>query len=54
MDKKDFLRKIAQMTLDEINEYIKDKGKKKVPESYHVPFSYKFGQDENNNNLQWP
>ena len=39
MERSEFLSKLAQMTPEEINELIRDKGKKKEPEYIEIPFS---------------
>ena len=38
MDREDFIKKLTVMTHDELNEYIKNNGKKKEMVSYNVPW----------------
>ena len=38
MDREDFIKKLSEMTHEELNEYIKVHGKKKEPKCYNVPW----------------
>lgn len=39
MNQSDFIKELSKITHQELNEYIKEYGKKKDPKSYDVPWS---------------
>lgn len=49
MDRQSFLSILNNLTHDELNQYIKDNGKKKKPESYDCPWYIDLGQNKYSN-----
>ena len=49
MNQSDFIKELSKITHQELNDYIKEYGKKKEPISYNVPWSINMAYLEESN-----